>query len=109
MLYSLIVPGGGQFYTENYLKGILIGGTQATLEYLAIRDHLRALDYQAKGDTLNYFHYRDSRNNLLWWTASVMVFSLADAYVSAHMYHFKADERLNLIISLSRIGIAATW
>lgn len=109
MLYSLLIPGGGQFYTENYLKGVVIGGAQATLEYLAVRDHLRALDCLARTDTLTYVRYRDSRNNLLWWSASVLVFSLADAYVSAHMYRFKEEERLTFVVSPWRIGIAAAW
>ena len=109
MLGSALFPGGGQFYTQNYLKGALIGTTQATLEYFTIRDHLRAMDYLKKGDTANYYRCRNSRNNLLWWTASVWVFSIADAYVSAHMFHFKQDERLNLYLSPMRIGLAATW
>jgi hypothetical protein len=109
VLYSALFPGGGQLYTKNYWKALVIGGAQATLEYFSLRDHLRAMDYQAKGDTINYFRSRDSRNNFLWWTASVWVFSLADAYVSANMFHFKEDEHLGFFVSPAKIGFLVTW
>jgi len=86
-LLSAAIPGGGQFYTENYWKGILIAGTEATLAYFAIKDHL---SYE---DTHNT-RYQNRRNNLFWWLATVKVLSMADAYVSANMYKFKDQMKL---------------
>jgi len=86
-LLSAAIPGGGQFYTENYWKGILIAGTEGTLAYFAIKDHL---SYE---DTHNT-RYRDRRNNLFWWLATAKVLSMADAYVSANMYKFKEQMKL---------------
>jgi hypothetical protein len=86
-LLSATIPGGGQFYTQNYWKGILIAGTEGTLTYFAINDHLH---YE---DTHN-INYRNRRNNLLWWLVTVKIISMADAYVSANMYKFK--DQMNL-------------
>jgi len=89
MLLSATIPGGGQFYTANYLKGILFVGAEATLAYYAIQDHK---DYQETNNPA----FRNRRNNLLWWIASVKLLSLADAYVSANMYKFKDMMRLSV-------------
>lgn len=89
MLLSAIIPGGGQFYTANYLKGILFVGAEGTLGYLAIKDHL---DYQETNNPA----LKNRRNNLLWWIATVKLLSVADAYVSANMYKFKDMMRLTL-------------
>jgi hypothetical protein len=88
MLLSATIPGGGQFYTANYLKGILFVGAEATLAYYAIQDHK---DYQETNNPA----FRNRRNNLLWWIASVKLLSIADAYVSANMYKFKDMMRLS--------------
>lgn len=88
MLLSAVIPGGGQFYTENYLKGILFVGAEGALAYYAYQNHK---DYQETGN----LNSRNRRNNLLWWIASVKLLSLADAYVSANMYKFKDMMRLS--------------
>jgi hypothetical protein len=88
-LLSAAIPGGGQFYTENYWKGILIAGTEGALAYFAIKDHL---SYE---DTHN-IRYQNRRNNLFWWLATVKVLSMADAYVSANMYKFKDQMKLSV-------------
>jgi len=88
MLLSATLPGGGQFYTANYFKGILFVGAEATLGYYAYKNHQ---DYQAT----NNLNSRNKRNNFLWWIASVKLLSIADAYVSANMYKFKDMMRLS--------------
>uniref|UniRef100_A0A7C6A8I0 DUF5683 domain-containing protein n=1 Tax=candidate division WOR-3 bacterium TaxID=2052148 RepID=A0A7C6A8I0_UNCW3 len=95
MLLSAILPGAGQFYTENYLKGGIITLAWGTLGFLSIREHQKALNALSVSDTNTYKKHRDQRNNFLWWTAAVWVFSLADAYVSSHMYKFKGQETLS--------------
>lgn len=93
-LLSAAIPGAGQFYTQNYWKAILIAGTEATLAYFAIQDHL---NYE---DTHN-INYRNRRNNLLWWLATVKVLSMADAYVSANMFKFKEQMQLSINYDLT--------
>lgn len=93
-LLSTAIPGGGQFYTQNYWKAILIAGTEGTLAYFAIQDHL---DYEDTHNTT----YRNRRNNLLWWLATVKVLSMADAYVSANMFKFKEQMQLSINYDLT--------
>lgn len=94
MLLSTLLPGAGQFYTQNYLKGTVMLGAWSILGSLSIREHVLARDALRKNNNQNYLEHRDKRNNLLWWTAAVWVFSIADAYVSSHMYKFKEQESL---------------
>lgn len=85
LFYSLILPGAGQFYTKNYLKGSLF--------------------LLAEG-TLCYFIYKANKNNekekfsdLLWILTGVHIYNMADAYISAHFYRFKEETRLTLNIN----------
>lgn len=98
MALSASLPGGGQFYTENYLKGILFLGAEGALGYYAYQDHQ---NYRQTND----IKYRDRRNNLLWWLASVKIFSIADAYVSANMYKFNEMMRLTVDVKPSQITL----
>ncbi len=92
MILSAIIPGGGQIYCQNYLKAIIISGTEVTLGYFAYQNH------QKFTNTQNNI-YKDKRNNYLWWLATIKVLSIADAYVSAQMYKF--NEQMKLTISYS--------
>jgi Family of unknown function (DUF5683) len=95
MLFSAILPGAGQYYSENYLKGALMTAAWGTLGFLAIREHEQARSALNLSDTVSYLSHRDQRNLWLWWTAAVWVFSIADAYVSSNMYKFKQQETLS--------------
>ncbi len=97
MLLSTLLPGAGQYYTENYLKGALMTTAWGTLGFLSIREHFIAQDALAQNNKTRYVKHRDQRNLWLWWTAAVWVFSIADAYVSSHMYKFKEQETLSII------------
>jgi hypothetical protein len=94
MLFSTLLPGAGQYYTENYLKGAIMTAAWGTLGYLAIRENLQARDALRDSNDNSYIQHRDQRNLWLWWTAGVWVFSIADAYVSSNMYKFKQQETL---------------
>lgn len=100
MLLSTILPGAGQFYTENYLKGAIITLTWGTLGCFSIREHHKATDALTISDTNTYIEHRDRRNNFLWWTAAVWVFSIADAYVASNMYKFKEQETFSYNLEL---------
>ena len=53
-------------------------------------------------DTLSL---RNTRNALLWWTGAVWAFTIADAYVSASMYGFKAEQRFEAAVAPLGIGV----
>lgn len=103
VLLSFLIPGGGQIYTKNYFKAALITPTEVALGYVSYREHLKAQEALKKGDTTAYSAYRDRRNAFLWWTLATVVFSMADAYVSAQMFGF--DKEMQLSIGPDRFGI----
>ncbi|RKX69929.1 hypothetical protein DRP53_06620 [candidate division WOR-3 bacterium] len=85
VLYSLLIPGGGQFYTKRYLRGIIIAVGEIGLGYNAYINH-------REGDS-------DKRDQYLYYLAYLIGFSMADAYVGALVYNFDLQmdkERLKL-------------
>ncbi len=89
ILFSTLLPGGGQFYTENYIKGTIFLFGEGALFYFTLKEK-----------------DRDKRSNFIWWTAAVHIFNIADAYVSAHFYKFKQNKRISLFFSPARISLA---
>lgn len=84
-----VVPGGGQFYTERYVPGLVIAATELTLGYYAYKYH-QDEDY-------------NGRNSMLWWGLFVFGYSLADAYVGAKMYGFDIDA------DIDKVSLHYTW
>lgn len=102
---SALLPGGGQFYTENELRGLLFFFAQGTLAGMTLYEHTKAEDawrrYERSRDPEDYEDYSyhfDRRYNLLWWDATVWILSVADAYVDAHMYRFKEGGRVAILL-----------
>ncbi|MCX7995346.1 MAG: hypothetical protein N3A65_06210 [candidate division WOR-3 bacterium] len=88
MLFCLL-PGGGQFYTERYIPGVIIGAGEITLGYLAYKNHSEK-------------KYAE-RNSFLWWELFLFGYSLADAYVGAKMYNFDVECNIDKVSLLYRI------
>ncbi|MEO0072434.1 MAG: DUF5683 domain-containing protein [candidate division WOR-3 bacterium] len=86
---SLMLPGGGQFYCEEYFKGTLFLATEGLLSYYTYKNH-KAYILTAHNE------YLMRRNNFLWWLATVKAISLADAYISAQMYKFNEQMELGV-------------
>ncbi|MFO7649919.1 MAG: DUF5683 domain-containing protein [bacterium] len=93
MALSLVVPGGGQVYTGHYWKAALFAPAELGLAYLALRRHSLAREALDRGDTTAYRAHRDWRTTWLFWTGTVVVFSMADAYISAKMFGFERENR----------------
>ena len=104
VLLSFLLPGGGQVYTGNWWKAVLIAPAEVTLGYFSVKEHLAATKAWNGGDTTGYVQHRDRRTALLWWTGAALAFSMADAYVSAQMYGF--DREMRLTLGPMRAGIA---
>jgi hypothetical protein len=97
MLRSLALPGWGQFYNEQWIKGICVAGTELGIIANAIvQNHYAA---NANTDAERDF-YRENRNLSYWWLAGTILLSMADAYVDAHLYGF--DESTELSVDLKR-------
>lgn len=85
MLRSIFVPGLGQFYNGKWLKGIVIAGTEFGLITNAIVLNQWANDAETEDE--RYF-YLDNRNLSFWLLGATILYSMADAYVDAHLYDF---------------------
>jgi hypothetical protein len=111
MFASTVLPGGGQVYTENRLRGLFFLAAQGAvltkflLEHTATEDALaryqRTHDYS---DYLDYDHHFSRRYDYLWWCGLVWGVSIADAYVDAHLYAFDEDGTPHLVVTTSPSG-----
>jgi hypothetical protein len=84
-----VLPGGGQFYTERYIPGTIIGSTELVLGYFSYKYHKEG----------NY----EQKNSFLWWYLFVFGYSLADAYVGAKMYGFDIET------DIDKVSLKFTW
>jgi len=93
MLRSMVVPGWGQWYNEKRFKAVVMMGAEAGLVIDAIvQNQLAARSQQL----YEREYYRNNRSLAIWWLGAVILFSMADAYVDAHLFDF--DERPELTL-----------
>jgi hypothetical protein len=115
MLLSTFIPGGGQFYTGHYIKGLLLAGAEITLGYFTWQEHVKmqnALEGADLSDNLvvkEIDSLRTRRNSFAFFTGAVIVYAVADAYVDSHMYGFKDAQRLTVGPSRERVGLEITY
>lgn len=103
MLLTTFIPGGGQFYTKRYAKGIIIGGAQSYLLYTGVQTQIDINEInRATSPTTEQLNYReellDKRRATGWWMALVWTIGILDAYVDSQLYDFESD------LSLSKNG-----
>jgi len=99
MLYSALLPGGGQLYNEAYIKTGVVIGLQAYLVSLAIHNNDK-LDYYRdlynstnnSGYLIKRNEYHDKLRSDYWWMGTVLVLSVADAFVDAHLYNYESEK-----------------
>ena len=98
MLLTTLIPGGGQFYTKRWLKGILIGGTQSYIIYRGVRTQFDLNDVEKKlkesysdslADEKQYLLIQ--RREIVWWAALVWTIGVLDAYIDAQLYDIESD------------------
>ena len=100
MLLTTFIPGGGQFYTERYFKGIIIGGLQSYLIYREVQTQLKINELEratALSDEQQALlnNKLDERRELGWWMALVWTIGILDAYVDAQLYGFESKLTLD--------------
>lgn len=129
IMYSLIFPGMGQIYTENYWKVPLFAGTAAVSAVMFFRNNAEfataadayntALTDGSSAATVNLLLrrrevFRDNRD--LSAVVFLITYALAavDAYVGAELYSFDTGEKLSLNLGPTRsqqlaLGLTMTW
>ena len=107
MLFSALVPGGGQVYNQSYWKvPVILGfGVYFVSEWLS--NNRRYRDYHDQYSlslattpnpdllSLRDF-YRDQRDAFAWYYLILYVINIADAYVDASLYDFNVGDDLSL-------------
>ncbi len=96
MLLTTIIPGGGQFYTERYFKGIIIGGVQSYLIYREVQTQLKINELQREtnlsAEQQSLLDDKlEERRDLGWWIALAWTIGILDAYVDAKLYGFESE------------------
>ena len=75
-----LIPGMGQFYNNQYIKGVLFLGIEAKLIH---------------SFSANFFNSTiGKRNDIAWLLLGMYIFGLLDAYVEAHLSTFPIDINL---------------
>jgi hypothetical protein len=110
---SVIFPGWGQFYNQQYFKSALVFGgetaliTSAAIYWSKASEHKKNFDNLPQtqlGEKLwefeQYQFYRDKRNQIFWITAAVVFLSMFDAYVDAQLYDFNQEQMENIHVGL---------
>ena len=100
LLRSAVIPGWGQFYNREPLKGLGYGSLQAGLLGWVLYENSRADEarenHQLTGDPAweqAYEEHYNRRRSLIWYTAGAWVLSMLDAYVDAYLFGFEAENR----------------
>lgn len=102
-----VIPGWGQFYTHNKLKGIIVflsvgvlgvGGAQVDSTYRDYYNKYRDAVFADSGQADFYFdrsnqYYKLSRF-LLYTAAGIWAYSIMDSYVDAHIYNAQQQSKM---------------
>jgi hypothetical protein len=86
-LFSL-VPGGGQFYNQKYIKGSLVMGLETLAIYSWLENSKIYKDYDSEEYSLRQNRYLEKRNKYAWWVIFLYFYSMIDAMVDAHLSPF---------------------
>ncbi len=95
MIRSLVFPGLGQFYNEQYIKAAIVLAGQGTLIGFSFYYNNRARESTTP---LEKDFYKDRRNLMYWWIGAATLFSMLDAYIDAHLYDFDTGPDLAIRI-----------
>jgi len=100
LLRSALLPGWGQFYNQEPLKGVILGTVELGLLAWLVREHIVAEDarqaYLVSGDPADesrYETHKQRRIDLIWYTSAAWLYGMFDAYVDAYLFSFQSENR----------------
>lgn len=85
---SSLVPGGGQFYNQKYIKGSIVMGLETLAFYSWLENSKIYKNYDAEEYSLKQNRYLEKRNKYAWWVIFLYFYSMIDAMVDAHLSPF---------------------
>jgi len=92
------LPGGGQFYNGEYVKGVLFSVAQTVCLLFTVREHIYATRAKREGREGDYNYHIKNRSDWLWWSSGMWALSMVDAYIGAHFYSFEEDVGIEIEI-----------
>jgi len=112
VLWSIALPGFGQFYNESYWKMPLVYGGLGAMMYLALTNNTLYLDFRQRYITslnsndplaesnrrLRDF-YRTNRDQYYIFFVAVYAIAILDAYIDAHFFGFETSDNLSIRIA----------
>lgn len=104
VFFSAVFPGGGQIYTRNYWRAVGLGTAEVSLAGAATYEVWRMNKASDQAEIDRHF---EKQRSLWWWAAGAWAFSLADAYVDAHLYKF--DEQGKVALRIQPKGLEFVW
>ncbi len=105
MIRSMIIPGWGQLYNKKIFKAILVFCVETGLVANSIYLNQK---YKASKTDLEREFYINNRNLSNWWLVGAILFSMADAFVDAHLSDFDESPDLSFLnVTLIDIGKSA--
>ncbi|RKX71674.1 hypothetical protein DRP43_02285 [candidate division TA06 bacterium] len=100
MLYSLFIPGGGQFYNKKYIKSAIGFTAESILFGFTLHYHIKMNDayskYEQSHSQLDYDKYSifyEKQQSMLWWIGAMKFLSIVDAFVDAKLYNFNEKKK----------------
>jgi hypothetical protein len=82
----MAIPGGGQFYTHQPIKGVILGAGEV---YFLARTFMDYKDLRGESDPERREEFLRRTMGDLFWFLMIWGYSMVDAYVSANFYKFK--------------------
>ncbi|PID27415.1 MAG: hypothetical protein CR982_05585 [Candidatus Cloacimonadota bacterium] len=124
---SFIIPGGGQFYNKQYIRGSIYSGIELAFFYGIYYSVDKVNYYRDQKSNLSHedplyqekkqFYkrrikrYRRERNNYTWLTVATVLLSAGDAFVTTKFKEFykRAGDGKGIDIKTSYNGIALIY
>lgn len=94
MIRSLAFPGAGQWYNEQKIKAALVVATQGVL--IGLRFHFDNKAKVSEPGSLKRAANIDRRNQTYWIMGAVVLVSMLDAYIDAHLFDFDTGPDLTM-------------
>jgi len=114
MMRSVAVPGWGQAKNDQWVKAVLLGGTETAFIVGAIReDRLAGEDRESaheNPDDAWYYNdqaeaHKSRKRDYVWWGAFTLLLSMGDAYVDAHLKGFDAEFKVEDSAMMLSVGV----
>lgn len=91
IIRSAILPGWGQFYNDEPLKGVLFGTVELGLLSWLIAEHIASENARISNNEPAYQLHSQRRLDFIWYTSAAWLFGMLDAYVDAYLYSFSTE------------------